>query len=64
MLTDDTMSVSQIAYRLGYSDVPGFIRAFRKETGTSPTAYRAQKLRRPPARDNFHRAMGRRPERT
>ena len=47
MLTDDTMSVSQIAYRLGYSDVPGFIRAFRKETGTSPTAYRTQKLQRP-----------------
>jgi AraC-like DNA-binding protein len=52
MLTDDTMSVSQIAYRLGYSDVPGFIRAFRKETGTSPTAYRTQKLRRPAARDH------------
>jgi AraC-like DNA-binding protein len=52
MPTDDTMSVSQIAYRLGYSDVPGFIRAFRKETGTSPTAYRTQKLRRPAARNH------------
>ena len=52
MLADDAMSVSQIAFRLGYGDVPGFIRAFRKGTGTSPTAYRTQKLRRPAARDH------------
>ena len=50
MLADDAMSVSQIAYRLGYSDVPGFIRAFRNGTGTSPTAYRARQLRPPRAR--------------
>lgn len=34
-----TISVSQVAYRLGYTDVANFSRAFRRSSGTSPTRY-------------------------
>jgi AraC-like DNA-binding protein len=35
-------SVTQIAYRLGYSDVASFVRSFRGQTGRTPTSFREQ----------------------
>lgn len=35
------LSVSEIADRLGYSEISAFERAFRQRTGTTPTGYRA-----------------------
>ena len=40
MLTQEKVTVTQLAYRLGYSDVASFVRSFRRETGQTPTAYR------------------------
>jgi AraC-like DNA-binding protein len=40
MLAADESSVTQIAYRLGYSDVASFVRCFRRQTGRTPTSYR------------------------
>lgn len=33
-------SISQVAYAVGFDDAAHFTRAFREETGMSPTAYR------------------------
>lgn len=43
-LTDNQNTVSEIAYRLGYSDPTSFARAFKKWTGLSPTKYQELKL--------------------
>lgn len=40
MLGEGSLPVSQIAYRLGYSDVANFGHAFRSMNGCSPSAYR------------------------
>ncbi len=40
LLADDKLSVSEIAYRLGFTDVANFSRAFRKTHGVSPSGYR------------------------
>jgi AraC-like DNA-binding protein len=40
LLADDALSVTQIAYRLGYTDVASFVRSFRGQTGRTPTAVR------------------------
>ncbi|MCC6646630.1 MAG: AraC family transcriptional regulator [Polyangiaceae bacterium] len=41
LLADDrTLSVAEIAWRVGYSDVANFTRAFRRWTGRTPGAYR------------------------
>lgn len=40
MLAETDMTVTGIAYRLGYTDVASFVRSFRRETGQSPTAWR------------------------
>ena len=42
MLAEGNLSVTQIAYRLGYSDVASFIRSFRGRTGRTPAAWRAR----------------------
>lgn len=43
LLADDrTLTVAEIAWRVGYSDVANFTRAFRRWTGRSPGAYRAR----------------------
>lgn len=39
-LSKPHMSIDQIAESLGFSDVANFRHAFKKWTGTSPTAYR------------------------
>lgn len=41
MLADPDQSISQIAYRLGYTDVANFSHAFSAMAGMSPRAYRA-----------------------
>lgn len=40
MLTEDSLSVSQIAYRLGYTDMANTSRSFHKAVGCSPMEYR------------------------
>jgi AraC-like DNA-binding protein len=40
LLCNGRLSVSQIAYALGYSDIANFSRSFKKVCGLSPTAYR------------------------
>lgn len=42
LLRTTTLSVDEIADRLGYATTPGFTRAFRQWTGTTPTAYRRE----------------------
>lgn len=41
MLTDRRMSVGEVAFALHYSDSSGFVRAFRRWTGTTPGEYRS-----------------------
>jgi AraC-like DNA-binding protein len=36
LLADGDLSVTQIAYRLGYTDVASFVRSFRAQTGRTP----------------------------
>jgi AraC-like DNA-binding protein len=38
--TEGSLSVSEIAYRLGYTDVADSSRSFRKTVGCSPVEYR------------------------
>lgn len=40
-LSETTQPISQIAYSLGFSDAHNFSNAFRKQTGLSPSEYRA-----------------------
>jgi AraC-like DNA-binding protein len=40
LLDDRGLTVTEIADRLGYTEVPNFTRAFRKWTGLTPVAYR------------------------
>ncbi|MEV6235350.1 AraC family transcriptional regulator [Lentzea sp. NPDC051838] len=42
LMTQHRLSVEQVALRLGYADAATFIRAFRRWTGTTPTAYVAR----------------------
>jgi AraC-like DNA-binding protein len=39
-LSDATLSITEIAYLLGYSEPTGFHRAFRRWHGTTPEAFR------------------------
>ncbi|MES2148400.1 MAG: AraC family transcriptional regulator ligand-binding domain-containing protein [Pseudomonadota bacterium] len=43
MLDEGRLSISQIAYRLGYTDVANFSHAFRTGNNCSPTAFQARK---------------------
>jgi AraC-like DNA-binding protein len=45
LLDAGELSITEIAYELGYSDAANFTRAFRRETGASPSVYRS--ARRP-----------------
>jgi AraC-like DNA-binding protein len=40
LLLEGHLSVTQIAYRLGYTDVASFVRSFRKQTGRTPGSLR------------------------
>jgi len=41
LLDDRSLSISEIAQRLDYTELPNFTRAFKKWTGVTPAAYRA-----------------------
>lgn len=41
LLADGELSVTQIAYRLGYTDVASFVRCFRARTGRTPGSLRS-----------------------
>ena len=41
LLADSSLSMAQIAERLGYPQQAAFAQAFRQTTGLSPTAWRA-----------------------
>lgn len=47
-LADNRLSVTEVAFLLGFSDQSAFHRAFRRWTGRTPSAFRAQS-RRPPS---------------
>ena len=42
LLTTSQMSVTEVAYAVGYSSLPSFSKAFRKRFGSSPLAYTAK----------------------
>jgi len=42
LLQDSGLSVKEVAFEMGYSGSNNFIRAFRRQTNLSPTAYRRQ----------------------
>jgi AraC-like DNA-binding protein len=44
MLVDGGLSISEIAYRLGFENPPYFSRLFKKEVGVSPKEYKNQLL--------------------
>jgi AraC-like DNA-binding protein len=41
LLAEGQLSVTQIAYRLGYTDVASFVRSFRRQTGRTPGSLRS-----------------------
>jgi AraC-like DNA-binding protein len=45
LLDNRSLSISDVAARLGYTELPNFTRAFRKWTGMTPAAYRGVTLR-------------------
>lgn len=44
-LTEGQLMVSEIAQRLGYADVPGFVRAFKAISGVSPGRFTVKHMR-------------------
>ena len=44
-LITTSMQISEIAYRVGYNDVPHFNRTFKRHFGISPTNYRKHKIK-------------------
>lgn len=44
LLANRELAIGEIATRLGYTELPNFTRAFRRWTGTTPAAYRAERL--------------------
>src|SRR5262245_32761286 len=45
-LGDASLTLTEVAFRLGYSDLSAFSRAFRRWTGRSPIRFRRDLLRR------------------
>lgn len=50
LLRSGDLSVTQIAYQLGYRDVANFTRAFRREGGVSPSSFRKSRDEAPSPR--------------
>lgn len=50
MLADPACRVGRVARRLGYGDPAHFVRAFRRWTGTSPSAFRRERIEGPTTR--------------
>ncbi|MBX7101424.1 MAG: AraC family transcriptional regulator [Myxococcaceae bacterium] len=40
LVRDPSMGLSEVSFRLGYAELPVFLRAFKRWTGTSPTRWR------------------------
>ena len=53
-LTDDRMSVAEVAFLAGFSELSAFHRAFKRWTGRTPATFRAEARMRAPSRS--HRA--------
>ena len=53
-LIDDRMSVAEVAFLLGFSEISAFHRAFKRWTGRTPVTFRAEARLRPPS--HSHRA--------
>jgi AraC-like DNA-binding protein len=43
-LTNPNISISEVAFLLGFSEISSFYRAFKRWTGTTPAEFRAEKL--------------------
>ena len=43
LLSDDGLSITSVAYQLGYRDSANFSRSFRRETGQAPSEFQKQK---------------------
>ncbi len=41
-VADPTISITEISYLLGFSDISSFSRAFKRWAGESPVTYRAK----------------------
>jgi AraC-like DNA-binding protein len=46
-LMDDRMSVAEVAFLVGFSEISAFHRAFKRWTGRTPVTFRAEARRRP-----------------
>jgi len=53
-LIDDRMSVAEVAFLVGFSEISAFHRAFKRWTGRTPMGFRAEARMHPPSRT--HRA--------
>jgi AraC-like DNA-binding protein len=53
-LMDDRMSVAEVAFLVGFSEISAFHRAFKRWTGRTPVTFRCEARMRPPSRS--HRA--------
>ena len=53
-LMDDRMSVAEVAFLVGFSEISAFHRAFKRWTGRTPVTFRAEARTGPPTRS--HRA--------
>ena len=47
LLDDPTMTITQVAHELGYTDASNFTRAFRRDMGMTPADFRHQPERSP-----------------
>ena len=48
-LRESSLTIAEITFRCGFSDPAYFTRAFKKESGLTPSAYRKQNRSQPPA---------------
>lgn len=62
-LESGTLTLDQIAGRVGYESRSSFIRAFRKAYGSDPTEYRDSRSQRPGSHSPPDMGEGRRPQR-
>jgi AraC-like DNA-binding protein len=51
-LMDDRMSVAEVAFLVGFSEISAFHRAFKRWTGRTPVTFRAEARMRPPSRSH------------
>jgi len=47
---DDRVSVTEVAFLAGFSELSAFYRAFKRWTGCTPAAFRARARTPPPSR--------------